>query len=115
HSPRVDELFLSCAASGRREVAGVLLTGMGADGVEGLLALRKAGGITLVQDEASCVVVGMPRVALAGCAGARAPAPSPCRGGPGRGARPTALCRRAPCPRPSSACGRRAASREPAG
>jgi two-component system chemotaxis response regulator CheB len=37
---------------------------MGADGVDGLLALRKAGGITLVQDEASCVVFGMPRVAL---------------------------------------------------
>ncbi|HEY4594139.1 MAG TPA: chemotaxis protein CheB, partial [Thermoanaerobaculia bacterium] len=36
----------------------------GADGVEGLLALRQAGGITLVQDEASCVVFGMPRVAL---------------------------------------------------
>jgi two-component system chemotaxis response regulator CheB len=64
HRPSVDELFLSCAASCPREVAGVLMTGMGSDGVEGLLALRKAGGITLVQDEASCVVFGMPRVAL---------------------------------------------------
>jgi two-component system, chemotaxis family, protein-glutamate methylesterase/glutaminase len=64
HRPAVDELFLSCAASSPREVAGVLMTGMGADGVEGLLALRQAGGITLVQDEASCVVFGMPRVAL---------------------------------------------------
>jgi two-component system chemotaxis response regulator CheB len=64
HRPAVDELFLSCAANGPREVAGVLMTGMGADGVEGLLALRQAGGITLVQDEASCVVFGMPRVAL---------------------------------------------------
>lgn len=64
HRPAVDELFLSCAASGPREVAGVLMTGMGSDGVEGLLALRRAGGITLVQDEASCVVFGMPRVAL---------------------------------------------------
>ena len=52
------------AESCPREVAGVLLTGMGADGVEGLLALRKAGGLTLVQDEASSIVFGMPRVAL---------------------------------------------------
>jgi two-component system, chemotaxis family, protein-glutamate methylesterase/glutaminase len=64
HRPSVDELFLSCAESCPREVAGVLMTGMGADGVEGLLALRRAGGLTLVQDEASSVVFGMPRVAL---------------------------------------------------
>lgn len=64
HRPSVDELFQSCAESCPRQVAGVLLTGMGSDGVEGLLALRKAGGITMVQDEASCVVFGMPRVAL---------------------------------------------------
>ena len=64
HRPSVDELFQSCAEHCPREVAGVLMTGMGADGVEGLLALRQAGGITLVQDEASCVVFGMPRVAL---------------------------------------------------
>jgi two-component system, chemotaxis family, protein-glutamate methylesterase/glutaminase len=64
HRPSVDELFSSCAESCPRQVAGVLLTGMGSDGVEGLLALRKAGGLTLVQDEASSVVFGMPRVAL---------------------------------------------------
>jgi two-component system chemotaxis response regulator CheB len=64
HRPSVDELFLSCAESCPRQVAGVLMTGMGADGVEGLLALRRAGGITLAQDEASSVVFGMPRVAL---------------------------------------------------
>jgi two-component system, chemotaxis family, protein-glutamate methylesterase/glutaminase len=64
HRPSVDETFLSCAASCPREVAAVLMTGMGADGVEGLLALRRAGGVTLVQDEASSVVFGMPRVAL---------------------------------------------------
>lgn len=64
HRPSVDEMFLSCAAHCPREVAGVLLTGMGADGVEGLLALRQAGGVTLVQDEISSVVFGMPRVAL---------------------------------------------------
>jgi len=64
HKPSVDDLFFSCAESCPREVAGVLMTGMGADGVEGLLALRKSGGLTLVQDEASSVVFGMPRVAL---------------------------------------------------
>ena len=64
HRPSADDLFFSCAESCPREVAGVLLTGMGSDGVDGLLALRKAGGLTLVQDEASSVVFGMPRVAL---------------------------------------------------
>jgi two-component system, chemotaxis family, protein-glutamate methylesterase/glutaminase len=64
HRPAVDEFFFSCAESCPDEVAGVLMTGMGADGVEGLLALRRAGGLTLVQDEASSVVFGMPRVAL---------------------------------------------------
>ena len=64
HRPAVDEMFLSAAEHCPREVAGVLMTGMGSDGVEGLLALRQAGGITLAQDEASSVVFGMPRVAL---------------------------------------------------
>jgi two-component system chemotaxis response regulator CheB len=64
HRPSVDELFLSCATSCARLTAGVLLTGMGTDGVEGLGELRRAGGLTLVQDEASAVVFGMPRVAL---------------------------------------------------
>ncbi len=64
HRPSVDELFLSCAEVSARTTAGVLLTGMGADGVDGLLALRRAGGLTLVQDEASAAVFGMPRVAL---------------------------------------------------
>lgn len=64
HRPSVDELFFSCAESCPREVAGVLMTGMGSDGVDGLLALRKAGGLTLAQDEASSIIFGMPRVAL---------------------------------------------------
>jgi two-component system chemotaxis response regulator CheB len=64
HRPSVDDLFRSCAESFPRQSAGVLLTGMGADGVDGLAALRGAGALTLVQDEASSVVFGMPRVAL---------------------------------------------------
>jgi len=64
HRPSVDDLFLSCAESCPREVAGVIMTGMGADGAEGLLALRKAGGLTLAQDEASSIIFGMPKVAL---------------------------------------------------
>jgi two-component system chemotaxis response regulator CheB len=64
HRPSADELFLSCAESCPGEVAGVIMTGMGSDGVDGLLALRKAGGLTLAQDEASSIVFGMPRVAL---------------------------------------------------
>ncbi len=64
HRPSVDELFLSAAANFPHAAAGVLLTGMGTDGVEGLEALRRAGSLTLVQDEASSVVYGMPRVAL---------------------------------------------------
>ncbi len=64
HRPSVDEMFQSAAEHCPREVAGVLMTGMGSDGVEGLLALRQAGGITMAQDEASSVVFGMPRVAV---------------------------------------------------
>jgi two-component system, chemotaxis family, protein-glutamate methylesterase/glutaminase len=64
HRPSVDVLFSSCARSCPRQVAGVLLSGMGRDGAEGLAALRKAGGLTMVQDESSSVVFGMPRIAL---------------------------------------------------
>lgn len=64
HRPSADELFASCAASCPLQTAGVLLSGMGRDGAEGLLALRRAGGLTMVQDEASSVVFGMPKSAL---------------------------------------------------
>ena len=65
HRPSADELFESCAACCPTLTAGVLLTGMGADGAQGLAALRRAGGFTMVQDEVSSVVFGMPRAALA--------------------------------------------------
>lgn len=64
HRPSADELLLSVAVAAPRESAGVLLTGLGADGVEGLAALRAAGGLTMVQDAATSAVFGMPRVAL---------------------------------------------------
>lgn len=63
HVPSVDELFRSAVPMANQVVA-VLLTGMGRDGAEGLLALRRAGARTLGQDEASAVVYGMPRAAL---------------------------------------------------
>lgn len=63
HRPSVDELFDSGVALGNRVVS-VLLTGMGRDGAEGMVRLRAAGARCLAQDEASCVVFGMPRVAL---------------------------------------------------
>lgn len=64
HRPSVDLLFHSLARAAGRHGAGILLTGMGRDGAEGLLALRQAGARTLAQSEASCVVFGMPREAI---------------------------------------------------
>jgi two-component system chemotaxis response regulator CheB len=60
----VDVLFRSLAAGPAREAAAVLLSGMGRDGAEGLLELRKHGAMTIVQAEATCAVAGMPRAAL---------------------------------------------------
>ena len=64
HRPSVDVLFDSVATACKREAVGVLLTGMGQDGARGLLRMRQAGARTLVQDEASSVVWGMPKAAL---------------------------------------------------
>jgi two-component system response regulator WspF len=63
YRPSVDEFFASLAASWPRLGVAVLLTGMGSDGARGLLQLRQLGWHTITQDQASCVVYGMPRAA----------------------------------------------------
>jgi len=63
HKPSVDVLFRSVAAHAGRNALGVIMTGMGGDGAHGLKAMRDAGAHTLAQDEASCVVYGMPQEA----------------------------------------------------
>lgn len=63
HCPSVDVLFYSVAKIAGKNAVGVILTGMGGDGAKGLLAMRNAGAKTIGQDEASCVVYGMPKVA----------------------------------------------------
>jgi two-component system chemotaxis response regulator CheB len=63
HCPSVDVLFNSVARTAKDRGVGVILTGMGRDGAHGLLSIRQAGGRTLGQDEATCVVYGMPRAA----------------------------------------------------
>ncbi|WP_168386135.1 protein-glutamate methylesterase/protein-glutamine glutaminase [Erwinia amylovora] len=65
HKPSVDVLFNSVAHFAGRNAVGVILTGMGSDGAAGMLAMNKAGAWTIAQNEASCVVFGMPREAIA--------------------------------------------------
>ncbi|MHA7149030.1 protein-glutamate methylesterase/protein-glutamine glutaminase [Burkholderia pseudomallei] len=65
HRPSVDVLFRSAAQHAGKNALGVILTGMGRDGAAGLLEMKKAGAYTFAQDEASCVVFGMPREAIA--------------------------------------------------
>lgn len=64
HRPSVDVLFDSAASLLGRQAIGVILTGMGKDGAQGMLRMRQAGARTFGQDEASCVVYGMPREAF---------------------------------------------------
>ena len=64
HSPSVDVLFASVAQVAKSKAVGVILTGMGRDGADGLLAMRQAGARTIGQDEATSLIYGMPKVAF---------------------------------------------------
>lgn len=64
HRPSVDVLFRSVARAAGKNAIGILLTGMGDDGAAGLLEMRQAGAKTITQDEATCVVFGMPKEAI---------------------------------------------------
>jgi two-component system chemotaxis response regulator CheB len=64
HRPSVDVLFHSVAKAAGARAVGAILTGMGRDGARGLLAMREAGAVTFAQDEATCVVYGMPKAAV---------------------------------------------------
>lgn len=63
HCPSVDVLFESVAKAAGANAVGIILTGMGGDGAKGLLSMRRAGARTIGQDESTCVVYGMPKVA----------------------------------------------------
>jgi len=64
HRPSVDVLFRSAARYAGRNAVGVILTGMGDDGARGMLEMKQAGAATIAQDEATCVVFGMPKEAI---------------------------------------------------
>jgi two-component system chemotaxis response regulator CheB len=68
HRPSVDVLFRSTAKAEGINALGIILTGMGNDGAQGLLEMKKAGAETVAQDETTCVVFGMPKEAIACCA-----------------------------------------------
>ena len=64
HCPSVDVLFKSLAKSAKQNATGIILTGMGNDGAQGLLAMKQSGSKTIAQNESSSVVFGMPKEAI---------------------------------------------------
>ena len=62
--PSVDVLFTSVAEYAGANALGMIMTGMGSDGAEGLLVMKQAGAQTIAQDEKSCVIFGMPKEAI---------------------------------------------------
>jgi len=64
HRPSADVLFRSAAAEYGKNVTGVIMTGMGSDGADGIGEIKARGGMTVAQDEESCIVFGMPKVAI---------------------------------------------------
>jgi two-component system chemotaxis response regulator CheB len=68
HRPSVDVLFRSAARYAGQNAVGVILTGMGDDGASGMLEMKQAGAVTIAQDEATCIVFGMPKEAIKRCA-----------------------------------------------
>ncbi|NVK36300.1 MAG: chemotaxis response regulator protein-glutamate methylesterase [Gammaproteobacteria bacterium] len=64
HCPSVDVLFRSAAHNAGKNAVGIILTGMGDDGARGMLDMKEAGAVTYAQDEASCIVFGMPKEAI---------------------------------------------------
>ena len=68
HRPSVDVLFRSAARYAGQNAVGVILTGMGDDGASGMLEMKQVGAVTIAQDEATCVVFGMPKEAIKRCA-----------------------------------------------
>ncbi|MCP4298845.1 MAG: chemotaxis response regulator protein-glutamate methylesterase [Proteobacteria bacterium] len=65
HRPSVDVLFRSAARYGGKNVCGIIMTGMGDDGANGMLEMKEAGALTLAQNEETCIVFGMPKEAIA--------------------------------------------------
>lgn len=68
HRPSVDVMMTSAAQVNGRNVVGVILTGMGQDGLKGMQSIKQAGGVTLAQDESSCLIYSMPKAVVdCGC------------------------------------------------